>query len=488
MLGVAAAVPGTILGVLIAYLVARDFAVKYIDVAFGFGVSVPVVVVSLVTGPVVAVVASLPSLRRALRRPVVETLAGGATSGYGSGWLDRMVARSGLVSGARLSGSLRIGIRNALRSKRRSAATIAQVAVATGLAIALLALGQSIFAILGLTQGRENFSFAVSEATGRVARPFTSHALAVAAQTPGVSRVQPVEVNSVLYGTQDYTAYGLVSHPLYNYHLSAGHWFTAAQTAASAANVAVPPVVLGPVVETSFRARVGQTLTLTLPQGSTRVRVIGIDTVDIASGSVIYFPLPVLERLVGNPGTANTIWVSTFSSADSAIARTENSVAHRLGSAGFPSSTLALYTIKQQTIATENSFLAILEVLGTLIVVIMLIGLASALSTGVMERTREIGILRCVGARARHVRRVFSAEAVTLAFVGWVVGIGVGWLIYEGLIALVVHVASISLPQRFPATIPLVTLPAVVLLTLLVIRGPLRRAARIQPGAALRYQ
>jgi ABC-type antimicrobial peptide transport system permease subunit len=218
------------------------------------------------------------------------------------------------------------------------------------------------------------------------------------------------------------------------------------------------------------------------------VHVIGIDTVNIDSGAVIYFPLPVLERLDGNPGAANTLWISTASSSHAAIDAAATAVGNRLGSAGFPAGTQEVYVIDQQTTATENSFLAIVEILGLLIVVIMLIGLASSLSMGVLERTREIGILRCVGARARNVRRVFSTEAVTLAFAGWVAGIAVGWLIYEGLIVFVRHLVHLTLPQEFLPQVLLITLAGVVVLTLLVIRGPLRRAVRIQPGLALRYQ
>lgn len=488
MLGAAGAIPGTILGILIAYLLANDFAEKYVDVAFGFDISVPVVVASLVIGPALAVAASLPGLRRALRRPVAETLAGTATAGYGSGWLDRLVARSGLTSGGRLPGSLRMGLRNALRSKRRSAATIAQVAVAAGLAISLIAFGQSIHAIIDQTIGKLNFSFGLGQASGAGSHPFTSHALAIAAGTPGVTAVRPVEISAVQYGSQYYAADGLDSRPLYSYHLSSGHWFTAAQTAASAADVAVPPVVLGPAVANVTGARVGQTVTLTLPQGPIRARVIGIDTVNINNGGTVYFPVPVLERLDGNPGASDSIWVSTASSAHAAIDRASTAAANRLAAAGFPASTTEIYVIQQQTTTTDNSLLAILEILGALIVVIMLIGLASSLSMGVLERTREVGILRCLGARARNIRRVFSAEAITLAFAGWVVGIGIGWLIYQGLIALVRRYVSLTLPQEFLPAIPLVTLVGVVLLTLLVIRGPLRRAARIQPGLALRYQ
>jgi len=487
MLGAAGAVPGTLLGIVIADLLAKDFALKYIDVAFGFSVSVPVTVASLVIGPALAIAASLPALRRALRSPVAETLTGAATAGYGSGWLDRMAA-DGLMSGGRLPTSLRMGIRNALRSKRRSTATIAQVALAAGLAIGLVAFGQSIYAVINQTIGTLNFSVGVGQAASTGSRPFTSHALAIAAAAPGVTAVRPVETSAVQYGSQYYAAYGLDSHPLYSYRLSAGHWFTAAQTAASAAGVAVPPVVLGPTVATVSGARVGQTVTFTLPQGPIRARVIGIDTVDIKSGSIVYFPLPVLERLDGNPGASDSIWVSTAGSSHAAIDSAATAVGNRLAAAGFPASTQAIYVIQQQTTTTENSLLAILDVVGALIVVIMLIGLASSLSMGVLERTREIGILRCVGARARNIRRVFSAEAVTLAFAGWLAGIAVGWLIYQGLIALVQHYLSFTLPQEFLPVIPLITLAGVVVLTLIVIRGPLRRATRIRPGTALRYQ
>jgi len=64
----------------------------------------------------------------------------------------------------------------------------------------------------------------------------------------------------------------------------------------------------------------------------------------------------------------------------------------------------------------------------------------------------------------------------------------VGWLIYQGLLALLRGNAGISLPQEFPPVIPLSTLAGVLVLTLLVIRPPMRRATRIQPGTALRYQ
>jgi putative ABC transport system permease protein len=483
VLGAAGAVVGTILGIAIAYLLASYFAEKLIDVSFGFGIATGVVVASLLLGPVLAVAASLPALRRALRRPVTQTLADTGTSGYGSGRLDRLVARSGLLAGARVPETARMGVRNALRQKRRSAATVAQVAVAAGLAISFLALGQSVTAVISQTIGLLHFSFSTGEATGKGARPFGSQALTVAASAPGVTGAEPVETSSVQYNGQDYVAWGLGTRPFYDYRLSAGRWFTAADT-----RTAIAPVVLGPAVARVTGARVGQTLTLTMAAGPTRVRVIGIDTGQLNAGDTIYFPLPVLERLDGEPGTANSIWLATASSAHAAIDRATTATANRLAAAGYPVSTTEIYVADAQITTADTSILTIVQILGLVVVAIMLMGLVSGLSTGVIERTREVGILRCLGARGRQIRRVFSAEAMALAVVGWAFGVLVGWLLYEGLLALLRHDADVSLPQEFAPVIPLITLAGVLVLTLIVIRGPLRRATRIQPGTALRYQ
>jgi hypothetical protein len=337
------------------------------------------------------------------------------------------------------------------------------------------------------TEARLRFSIGVGLTSS--SRPFGRQALAVAASTPGITGAQPVETSSVRYDGQVYPAEGLGTHPFYAYRLSAGHWFTAADTAADA-YTATPPVVLGPAVARAARAGAGQILTLGTAAGYTHVRVVGIDTVDNNNGDEVYFPLPALERLDGGPGTASSLWLTTASSGHAAIDRAAAAVAvaSRLTAAGYRVGTTDVYVAEADATATATAVLTIAQILGLLVVGITLMGLVSALSTGVIERTREIGILRCVGARARHIRRIFTAEAVVLAAAGWVVAVPLGWLMYEGLLALLLHNSDISLPQEFQPVIPLITLGGVVVLTLIVIRAPLRRATRIRPGTALRYQ
>src|SRR5262249_49976011 len=166
-------------------------------------------------------------------------------------------------------------------------------------------------------------------AAGQGARPFGRQALAIAASAPGVTGAEPVETSSVQYHGQTYPAWGLGAHPLYSYRLSAGHWFTTADTA-TGARTALPPVVLGPALARAARAHVGQVLTLSVAAGPAKARVIGIDSVPTNNGDTAYFPLPVLERLDGGPGTADSIWVGTASATHAAIDRAAAAVTARL--------------------------------------------------------------------------------------------------------------------------------------------------------------
>lgn len=476
LLGGIGAAAGTMLGICIAYLLTSYFAETLFGVRAGFAISVPVVAASLVLGPALAVAASLPGLRRALRRPVAETLADREVAGYGTGRLERLMTRSRL-----LSGPARMGVRNALRRKRRSAATIAQVAVATGLALALFAAGRSIDTGVGQVYGA--FHYAIEADAGNGGPLLGGRARAIAAATPGITRAEPVVENSVEYRGVSYEALGLGADPLYQYRLSAGRWLIAAD-----ASAAVPGIVLGPAVARAARASVGQTLTLDTAAGPTPVRVVGIDTGQQDNGGTVYFPLGTLQRLTGMGGGSNALWLTTASSSHAAIDRATTAVADRLGAAGYPVSTQETYVAEADNGATDDTILTVIEVLGLLVVAIALMGLVSALTMGVIERTREIGVLRCLGARAGQVRRVFSAEGVLLATIGWAFGVPVGWLIYEGLLTFVQHDFGITAPAVYPAIALPVALVAVVAMTLLVIRPPLRRATRIQAGGALRYQ
>ena len=104
-----------------------------------------------------------------------------------------------------------------------------------------------------------------------------------------------------------------------------------------------------------------------------------------------------------------------------------------------------------------------------------------------LKRAREIGILRCIGARARDIRRIFTTEGVTLALAGWMLGVPIGYALDRLVVWLVWQVVDVRMPVAFPPWNLLIALVGTVVLALLVLLLPVRRAVRFRPGDALRY-
>jgi putative ABC transport system permease protein len=116
-----------------------------------------------------------------------------------------------------------------------------------------------------------------------------------------------------------------------------------------------------------------------------------------------------------------------------------------------------------------------------------LIAMVNTLAIGVIERTREIGMLRAVGATRGQVRTVILAEALILAAIGTALGVLSGlYLGYMGVEAL--RAAGFPMEYVFPADGLLLAIAAGLLFGALAAVIPARQAARLQIIQALRYE
>ena len=114
-------------------------------------------------------------------------------------------------------------------------------------------------------------------------------------------------------------------------------------------------------------------------------------------------------------------------------------------------------------------------------------GLANALRMSVLERTREIGILCSIRGRAQDIRRIFATESLTVAAADWRIGVPLGYLLGWFLVWLVKTVIKVAITFAFPAWNLALALAGAVLLVFLIAFVPIRRAAHLGPGDALRY-
>jgi putative ABC transport system permease protein len=67
--------------------------------------------------------------------------------------------------------------------------------------------------------------------------------------------------------------------------------------------------------------------------------------------------------------------------------------------------------------------ITIVKAIAVAIGVIGTIGLASTMSTNILDRTREFGVMQAIGARPEHVRRIVTAEGIVLGFASVVVAV-----------------------------------------------------------------
>jgi putative ABC transport system permease protein len=125
---------------------------------------------------------------------------------------------------------------------------------------------------------------------------------------------------------------------------------------------------------------------------------------------------------------------------------------------------------------------------GTIIVLITMIGLMSTLTMNIIERTREIGMMRCLGSRSSHIRRTFGTEGFVLALGGGLLGIPLGYGVAQFLNWIMFNILNLEMDVLFPVNFVLIVLTVTIVLTVIIIQPPLHRAARFRPGDALRYQ
>ena len=105
----------------------------------------------------------------------------------------------------------------------------------------------------------------------------------------------------------------------------------------------------------------------------------------------------------------------------------------------------------------------------------------------VLERTREIGMLRSVGARARDVRSIFGTEGLALAVAGWLLGVPLGYALARAIGWAVGEAVGLEIGFVFPLLYAAIALAGTVVLALVVMLAPLHRAVRFKPGQALRH-
>jgi putative ABC transport system permease protein len=235
--------------------------------------------------------------------------------------------------------------------------------------------------------------------------------------------------------------------------------------------------------------------------------VVGVTpTSDSGGGQVgfnnagMYLPLAVAEKLQvvqqgdlrdmarATPGEGTRYAALNIrASSPTAVAEIEASVTHM----GFAAFSLIDVTRNLRTFfAIFDMFLGIF---GSLALAVASLGIINTLVMAILERRREIGVLKALGAADRDVRRLFFAEASVMGLAGGLFGVMLGWLIGRAIqLATTIYLKrqGVNPPNIWsvPWWLVLGAIAFAVVVSLAAGIYPASRAARLDPVEALRYE
>jgi len=243
-------------------------------------------------------------------------------------------------------------------------------------------------------------------------------------------------------------------------------------------------IIVNGIFAAQRQVKVGDVLTLQTPEGKREYRVVGVGSdylnAKLATG---YISQANLERDFHQ--TADLL-VMVEAAEDADMAAVEAKLREIVGR--YPSFVLTeWWSFREEQQQAFNRSISLLNVMMVMFALPSLLAMVNTLTINVMERTREIGVLRAVGSTRRQVRRMIVAESLLLGALGTAFGILAGlWLGYVLMQGM--DVGGFVMSYYFPYAGILLAVAVGLLIGVGAAVLPARRAARLDIVAALRYE
>ena len=205
------------------------------------------------------------------------------------------------------------------------------------------------------------------------------------------------------------------STKLVDFPLLAGRWLQPDDTDA----VVLNHMVLGQAPGVG----VGDWVTLSLGGRPTRWYVVGI-VEEVGSAGVAYVTDRAFSRVAGSDGRATMLRIATTAESAQARADVIRSLERRLEEDEVSVEAVVPLAVLRTAMGDHVAVLIrMLLAMAGLMVIVASLGLASAMGSNVVERTREIGVMKTLGATPGHITRLVLGEALFIALSSWVAAV-----------------------------------------------------------------
>lgn len=275
---------------------------------------------------------------------------------------------------------------------------------------------------------------------------------------------------------------------LYGYQLRGGRWLDPQDTYA---------IVLNQQLAKDVGVGVGDWVTINYgDQGERDWQVVGLIFDPIITNSASVSREPLLHDL-GVVGRAGTIWLKTTdgNNLQSQVVTAKElrtffkqnnlDLSPQRGVFGMGDSTLQTGT----TLINQFAFIVIL--LGVMAVIIGTVGsiaLSGALSLSVMERRREIGVMRAIGASSWTIARLFIGEGLILGWLSWVIALPLSMPAGRVMVQALGAAFNLDIVYKYTPNGAVLWLVIITILSIIASWLPARSATRISVRESLAYQ
>ncbi|HXV42274.1 MAG TPA: FtsX-like permease family protein [Anaerolineae bacterium] len=408
---------------------------------------------------------------------------------FGSNWLDRLVEG---IGNRLLSSSYAIALGNMFRRKGRLTLTQLVLVAAGTMFLVVMSLSASLMYTLETDLNRRHFDIRL----GFEDPQRQNRVLSMMRATPGVAEAelwyetpaailkQGQRLKEAGIGT---SMIGLpADDPMYKPLIIAGRWFEPGDGRV---------IVINKDTADDNQIKVGDTVTLNLFElGDAEWQVIGIYQLifnDAFDATPIYAPLEAVAAATKQYNEGTRLHVRTASRDPEAIEnmflRLKNMYEDReMEINNFEASTIV--QDREEAVSQFSITTTMLMALAVIVALVGGIGLMGSLSIGVVERTREIGVMRAIGARSQTIMGMFVMEGILQGLLSWLLAVPLSFVVARWLanaLGQVMFDANLDYHYNFSAVF--IWLVVILIISTLASILPARNATRISVRESLAY-
>ncbi len=444
--------------------------------------------IQIAVGVLVPVLAALPPFWANVRDTAAEAMRVGYQMGkgrFGKGLVDRLLSGANLWFARHIVlRPLLLSLRNTFRSKGRLALTLMTLTLAGAIFIGVFSVQASLDQTLDDLMRWWGYDVALYLSHPYRVEKVTQAALEVSGvaeagtwfQFPA-RRVRDDDVESeVIYLFAPRPDSPLVPPPV----IIEGRWLLPEDENAVVLNVLA--------LKEEPDIQVGDEILLKVMGRERTFRVVGSCLGILAP--MAYAPYTYVARMTGNTGLAGTALVKTTHHDAAAVAALTSDLEAHFEHVGLQVDDVQ--TIINERTEAQASFgiiIALLLVMAVLLATVGGLGLMGTMSINVLERTREIGVLRAIGAPNAGVARVFMLEGMTIGVLSWGLGTVLAFPLSK-LLSDAVGVPLMGSPLVFSYSVQGVWMWLLVVVVLSAVASaiPARSASRLTVREVLAYE